>query len=269
MVQSLYDLGRRLAPLAAFTRARPLLAWGLWAGGFSLLSFLVIDRPLARLVHDEIPCCLLTASQYLSPLGDATIWYLLAVGGWLYSQHRVTAAGGHAAMGTMVSARLAKWLDKARPTPEGEEPPPPPEHDEAAIARWRQHARSWVFMLANMLAAGILLHVIKLTVGRPRPKHLIDDGTYFGFEPFSGFNSFPSGHSQAIFSALIALAFMVPKYTKWLMGLAVLVALSRVGVSAHYLSDVVMGSYLAIAVAFALKTRFEAAGVPLALERHG
>lgn len=269
MSLSLYDLGRRLAPLAAFTRARPLLAWGLWAGGFSLLSFLLIDRPLGRLVHDEIPCCLLTASQTLSPLGDATIWYLLAIAGWAYSQYRVAAAGGEPAMGTVLSARLAAWMDKVRPTPEGEHVPLPPEHDEAAIARWRQHARSWVFMLLSMLSAGVILHLIKLTVGRPRPKHLIEDGTYFGFEPFSGFNSFPSGHSQAIFSALLALAFMVPRYTKWLMALAALVALSRVGVSAHYLSDVVMGSYLAILVAVLLRQRFEAGGVPLALDRHG
>jgi membrane-associated phospholipid phosphatase len=73
-------------------------------------------------------------------------------------------------------------------------------------------------------------------------------------------NSFPSGHSQAAFAAMTALLIIFPRHAALWLTIAVLVALSRVVTTVHYLSDAVAGSWLAICVTVALARAFRARG---------
>lgn len=103
-------------------------------------------------------------------------------------------------------------------------------------------------VLMSLAASGAILHSIKFLSGRHRPRDLFASGTY-GFEPFaftSRLDSFPSGHSQTIFCVTTALALAFPKHWKQISFVGLLVALSRVTMTNHFVSDVAVGSWLGI-----------------------
>lgn len=103
-------------------------------------------------------------------------------------------------------------------------------------------------VLISLAASGAVIHTIKFLSGRHRPRDLFADGS-FGFEPFaftSKLDSFPSGHSQTIFCITTVLALAFPKHWKQISFVGLLVALSRVVMTNHFISDVVVGSWLGI-----------------------
>jgi membrane-associated phospholipid phosphatase len=132
--------------------------------------------------------------------------------------------------------------------------------------RWRLYARAWVYGIAVMLSSGITIQILKVVIGRYRPRLLFDGGIY-GFEPFSGANSFPSGHSQVIFSVAMSLWFIYPRYRLAYMVAAVLIAASRMATTVHFLSDTIMGATIAILYALWLREKFEGGGgAPVSLQ---
>ena len=105
----------------------------------------------------------------------------------------------------------------------------------------------------------MLTNVIKQITHRHRPYQDTPPDPYAWDGPFSwggdygtfGYNSFPSGHSSAIFSVATVIAL---EYwdTKWVpgvcFGLAGFTALYRLAVNDHWSSDVLFGSALGFAV---------------------
>jgi hypothetical protein len=93
---------------------------------------------------------------------------------------------------------------------------------------------------AAALATGIT-GGLKYTVGRARPYAA---GNSFDFRPFSGANSFPSGHAAAAFAIATAVADQTTD--GWsdyvLYGAATLTALSRINDNKHWTSDVLVGA---------------------------
>jgi membrane-associated phospholipid phosphatase len=91
------------------------------------------------------------------------------------------------------------------------------------------------------ILAGGLVTAVKLTVGRRRPS---GDGDADEFRPFSGWNSFPSGHTAVAFAVATALADETPG--GWsdaaLYGLAGLTAVARLSDDRHWTSDVFVGA---------------------------
>jgi membrane-associated phospholipid phosphatase len=63
--------------------------------------------------------------------------------------------------------------------------------------------------------------------------------------------SFPSGHAATAFSAAVAVGLLYPRLRKPLLALAAAVALSRVYLGVHYVTDVFVGSALGAAIGFA------------------
>lgn len=123
-----------------------------------------------------------------------------------------------------------------------------------ARARWAARAWRAGFLVATMAGSGIANNLIKTAVGRLRPRLWFDQGLS-GFHPFSrdwAMNSFPSGHTQAAFAAMTALMVLFPRHAALWLTIAVLVAASRVATTVHWLSDVVAGAWLAIAVTVVL-----------------
>ncbi len=112
-------------------------------------------------------------------------------------------------------------------------------------------AKKALYILFVNITAGILVWSLKVPFGRLRPKMFLEHQQY-GFEGW-GFHylyvSFPSGHSITIFATATALALLIPRLRIPLFILATLVALSRVTLTAHYLSDVLVGSWLGVVVA--------------------
>ena len=92
-------------------------------------------------------------------------------------------------------------------------------------------------------AAGILVfQIIKNAVGRPRPC-LIEPHCWSNLLPPDRF-SFPSGHSLTAFAVATSLALFYPSMDLPLMLCASSVALSRIFLGMHFLSDVLAGSAL-------------------------
>lgn len=115
-----------------------------------------------------------------------------------------------------------------------------------ALLWWRGEAewRAWaVRVLASIagLAASVLL--IKLVVRRRRP-----EGEWGAIYRNTDPHSFPSGHAaRAILLAVLAVAWGPWWLAAVLLPWAPLVALSRVAMGLHYLSDVVAGAVLGLA----------------------
>lgn len=131
--------------------------------------------------------------------------------------------------------------------------------DEEHVTKFRNQARAWVFMLVSMLTAAALINFLKIAVGRYRPRYLFNDDLS-GFEPFGvalKMASLPSGHAQSIWSAMIALAFLTPRFAPVYFLVAFMVSISRFVTAVHFVSDVIVGSFLSIAIAVLMRRWFE------------
>ena len=107
-------------------------------------------------------------------------------------------------------------------------------------------ASQGALLASSVVVSGIAALLFKTTFGRARPKLFLSDGIY-GFNFFEiehAWISFPSGHSATAFSVAMALALCYPRWRwLWFAGGA-LIALSRLILTQHYLSDVIAGSIL-------------------------
>jgi membrane-associated phospholipid phosphatase len=116
-----------------------------------------------------------------------------------------------------------------------------------------------LFVFYSLSLCGILILLIKWIAGRHRPINLFNHG-YFGFDCFGvGYEttSFPSGHAQTIFTLATALTLIFPRWGVPLFIVAIAVGISRIILTAHYLSDVIAGAGIGIICTLAIKYYFD------------
>ena len=106
------------------------------------------------------------------------------------------------------------------------------------------------FSFTYLLLVGLITQIIKHLIGRPRPNHALLDGSFeFNFlTTESSFHSFPSGHSSTIMAITIIFSLAIPNLRYFFYFFGFLIALSRIVVGAHFLTDVVGGLLIAISV---------------------
>ena len=103
---------------------------------------------------------------------------------------------------------------------------------------------------ACAVATGIVLfHKVKRMVGRVRPRD-IEPHCWAHIVTRDKF-SFPSGHSTTAFAVAFSLGSFYPEIMPVLLVLAANVAVSRVVIGMHYLSDVVVGSGMGVLLGYA------------------
>jgi len=122
-----------------------------------------------------------------------------------------------------------------------------------------------LFMFIAIASSGLLVDLIKYTLGRYRPKLLFQDGLYgFAFlHAGYGTTSFPSGHANTIAALALTLYCLFPRYGLLYLCFAVLVSASRAIIGAHFLSDVVVGAYLGIVMTLLTRSYLESKGIEI------
>lgn len=102
--------------------------------------------------------------------------------------------------------------------------------------------------LASLVIASCILHPVKAILGRRRPRDELELGLY-GWRPFLfdlQYDSFPSGHALTIFCVAVILTGALPMLAWLWFGIAIYLALTRVFLNSHFLSDVFCGAGLAV-----------------------
>lgn len=95
----------------------------------------------------------------------------------------------------------------------------------------------------SLTMSHLIVHVLKRKVNRPRPHTVLDMITKFDV-PICDY-SFPSGHTTAAFALANILAMTFTFYAPILLGVAAIVAISRMYLGVHYPSDVLVGLVIA------------------------
>jgi lipid A 4'-phosphatase len=198
-----------------------IAAWAVAVALVAASAILWLDRPLALFLHSHSEWK--PAAETIQRLGFGTP-YLVAFG----IAFVALRWGG-------LLPRLLPWADRMR---------------EAALVP--------AFLLASIAASGLTVDLLKVLFGRTRPKLLFADGTYdFGWLGLAAdYWSFPSGHTAAVAALATALWCLWPRHVLFYVALASVVAASRVVTGAHYLSDVVVGGFVAILVTRAVAVGF-------------
>lgn len=95
-------------------------------------------------------------------------------------------------------------------------------------------------------AAGLADDALKIAFGRARPyRWLAGDLSGFGFFRYGAkFASFPSGHTTTSIAAALAFGALFPRWRPVFLTAALAVAISRIVLDVHYLSDIIAGAAL-------------------------
>jgi len=188
-----------------------------------------VDRPVALFFHTIDPG-IAAGARVVTRLGVST-YYLVG-----------TAA---AALALWIWARAAS--------------------DSAQTARLRAFAAVPLFLFLAIAASGLITDLLKVVFGRARPKLLFANET-FGFDWWgtkADFWSFPSGHATTVVAIAAALYCLWPRFLPLYVGFAILISLSRAVLGAHYVSDVILAAFIAIAATAYLRHIFEGGGIVL------
>ena len=102
------------------------------------------------------------------------------------------------------------------------------------------------FAAVSVLVGGLLTHVMKDSVDRPRPEDASPALDAAVATP--GSPSFPSGHTSTAFAAAVVVASLHPRLRWPVLALAALVGLSRIYLGVHFALDVVAGAALGLSV---------------------
>ena len=102
------------------------------------------------------------------------------------------------------------------------------------------------FAAVSVLVGGLLTHVMKDSVDRPRPEDASSALDAAVSTP--GSPSFPSGHTSTAFAAAVVVASLHPRLRWPVFALAALVGLSRIYLGVHFTLDVVAGAALGLSV---------------------
>jgi membrane-associated phospholipid phosphatase len=112
----------------------------------------------------------------------------------------------------------------------------------------RRWTMNLLYICISVSIAIIIGGAFKYLLARYRPIMLFEHNLY-GMHLFSSewvLNSTPSGHALRAFSLLTALSLLYRRFTVVFISVAVLIGASRVAVTAHYPSDVVLGAFIGI-----------------------
>jgi membrane-associated phospholipid phosphatase len=188
----------------------------LWAGFVSILVGLLaltIDRALAHFIYDHVNARAHKALDSITHYAKAGHWLAAAI----------------------IALIVAAGLRHFQVYPE-------------QVAQLINYSLAFI---ASLTLGSAILHVIKLAIGRRRPRDDMEMGLY-GFMPLafnSDYNSFPSGHALTICCVAVIFTCVWPWLWPLWFGIAALLAVTRALLTAHFLSDVLIGAGIGLIAA--------------------
>jgi membrane-associated phospholipid phosphatase len=132
-----------------------------------------------------------------------------------------------------------------------------PRFSQAVLAASTVRA-GFIFLAVGVPA--LFVAMIKRAVGRARP-YVSQMADPYSFDPFildAAYASLPSGHSSNAFAAAIAIGALWPKARLPMWIFALVIAMSRVVVNAHFPSDVIVGAVAGLVGALLVRGWFAA-----------
>ena len=114
------------------------------------------------------------------------------------------------------------------------------------------------FLFAAIAVPGLFVTIVKRIIGRARP-NVGGSLDPFLFSPFrweAAYAGMPSGHATTAFAVLVAFGTLWPRARTALLIYAVLIAISRVVVTAHYPTDVLAGALVGAGGAMMVRRYF-------------
>ncbi|HXX07137.1 MAG TPA: phosphatase PAP2 family protein [Pseudolabrys sp.] len=127
------------------------------------------------------------------------------------------------------------------------------------------------FLFAAIAVPSLFVTIVKRLIGRARP---LVGGSLdpFLYDPFTWrveYASMPSGHATTAFAALVAFGTLWPRTRTIFLVYALLIAISRVMVTAHYPTDVLAGALVGIAGAMLVRRYFAQRRLGFSIEPNG
>ncbi len=108
--------------------------------------------------------------------------------------------------------------------------------------------QAWFLWLSAVLPS-ITCLIFKVFLGRARPDLLFGPDHLFGFYWFklkAPYWSFPSGHTTTVMGFVFGLSVLFPRYWYAFIFSGLLLTSTRVLLTHHYVSDLLMASYIAL-----------------------
>jgi membrane-associated phospholipid phosphatase len=127
------------------------------------------------------------------------------------------------------------------------------------------------FLFTAIALPGLFVTIVKRMIGRARPGvgGTLDPTLFVPFEGHAAYAGSPSGHATTAFAVLVAFGTLWPRARTALLIYALLVAVSRVVVIAHYPSDVFAGAIVGIAGAALVRRYFAQRRLGFSIEANG
>jgi len=188
----------------------------LWAGFLSIfvgVLALAIDRRLAHFIYDHVSAKTHKALDSITHYAKAGHWLAAAI------------------LALIVAAVMRKFTLLP---------------EEATLL-----VNYSLAFIASLTLGSAVLHVIKLVLGRRRPRDDMEMGLY-GFMPLAfnpDYNSFPSGHALTICCVAVIFTCVWPLWAPVWFAVAAILAVTRALLTAHFLSDVLIGAGIGLIAA--------------------
>jgi membrane-associated phospholipid phosphatase len=127
------------------------------------------------------------------------------------------------------------------------------------------------FLFTAIAVPSLFVTIVKRMIGRARPLvgGSLDPFLYSPFVWRPEYAGMPSGHATTAFAVLVAFGTLWPRARTVLLVYAVLIAISRVVVTAHYPSDVLAGALVGMAGAILVRHYFAQRRLGFAIEPDG
>jgi membrane-associated phospholipid phosphatase len=127
------------------------------------------------------------------------------------------------------------------------------------------------FLFTAIALPGLIMSIVKRLIGRARPfAETVSDPFHYMLGVWRpDYASLPSGHATTSFAAAMAIGLLFPRLRPLLWTYAVIIAMSRVILTAHFPSDVVAGAIVGSVGALLVRDLFAARRLGFAIGLDG